>query len=641
MLRLVLLLSFVLLQGELRSQELPNDSIPVVPLREVVVTATRSPIPRADAPATVSSLDSAAIRNANGMTLAGLLTSSSSFFLRENGGGASISTLSVRGGASEHVLVLVNGQRYSSFQNGLADLNLLPLANVDRVEVVSGGSSALYGADALSGVVNVMTKQPSGKTHVRAQAGSGSFDRSNYLLEGESALGGIGLLAGYSTERGRDNYSFTYGNAPGTEATREGADFHRELLYLEGAADLGDVSHLRISAQDVSADRGSPGPYAPSAIADARLFDNIVTTRAEFASSGSSSLTWNLATSYQYNYETYRDPDPLFPYETFYKNLSLSINPQIGWQFSAGQHLMAGAEYVDATLESPDFDSKISRQQKALYATHTLQIESEREYLDRFAVYTSVRFDDISDVGNAFTPKIGVNIRLLRDGDLRLRSSVGKNFRAPSFNDLYYRYFGNPDLKPEHSVSFDAGLAGTARLGGTHTAELSYFQMNTEDRILFDATAGLPVNIGKVKSTGLEAKYAYSPFDGVLTAGLSYTLTNARKMNADSTGDPSYEKQLIYVPKDVVNVSLSVGRERWSVTAAYLYTGERFTSADNTLSLTAYRIVNVSAVVRTAMGGVTWQVKGEVANLFDTDYEVFSGYPMPGRAFNVTLGVEY
>jgi iron complex outermembrane receptor protein len=112
-------------------------------------------------------------------------------------------------------------------------------------------------------------------------------------------------------------------------------------------------------------------------------------------------------------------------------------------------------------------------------------------------------------------------------------------------------------------------------------------------------------------------------------------------MNADSPDDPTYGKQLTYVPKDVVNVSLSVGKEIWSVTAVYLYTGERFTSADNALSLPAYRLVNVSAVVRPAIGGMTWQVKGEVANLFDTSYEVFSGYPMPGRAFNVTLGVEY
>jgi iron complex outermembrane receptor protein len=144
-----------------------------------------------------------------------------------------------------------------------------------------------------------------------------------------------------------------------------------------------------------------------------------------------------------------------------------------------------------------------------------------------------------------------------------------------------------------------------------------------------------------VKSTGLEAKYTFSPLNGLVTAALNYTLTQARKMNADSTGDPSYEKQLVYVPKHVVNVALSLGKENWAITAAYLYTDEIFTSADNSRSLPAYRIVNVNAMVRPVMGALTWQLKGEVSNLFDTGYEVFQGYPMPGRAFNVTLGVEY
>ena len=190
-------------------------------------------------------------------------------------------------------------------------------------------------------------------------------------------------------------------------------------------------------------------------------------------------------------------------------------------------------------------------------------------------------------------------------------------------------------------MSFDAGLAGTAQLLGAHNAEVSYFLMNTEDRILYDATVMLPVNIGKVKSTGIEAKYTFTPLDGVLTAALNYTLTQARKMNADSTGDPSYEKQLVYVPKHVMNVSLSLGKENWALTAAYLYTGERFTSADNSQSLPAYRIVNVNAVVRPVLGALTWQVKGEVSNVFDIGYEIFAGYPMPGRAYNLTLGVEY
>ena len=222
--------------------------------------------------------------------------------------------------------MLLNGMRYNSFQNGLADLNLLPLQNIERVEAVSGGSSALYGADALSGVVNVITRKPTGDFHLRAAGGSGSFERSHVALEGSSAIGGFGVMAGYGMERGRDDYAFTTPVSPDSTLHREDADFFRQQLYLQGFGGLDEHTTLNAAIQDVRADRGSPGPYSPFTSADARLFDNIITSSAELSHSGGSDVSWNIATSYQYNYETFSDPDPIYPYETFYKNRTFTLN---------------------------------------------------------------------------------------------------------------------------------------------------------------------------------------------------------------------------------------------------------------------------------------------------------------------------
>ncbi len=637
--RLVFVLFIIV--GPLFSQPVRTDSARTYPLKEVVVTATRSPIAAGDAPSQITVLTSRDIDNANAATVADLLGQAGGVFLRQNGGGGSIATLSMRGGASEHLLVLMNGIRYNNFQNGLVDLNLLPVQNIDRIEMVNGGNSALYGSDAVAGVVNILTKEPGGKPGFRALFGLGSFGGEQYVVEGASTLGAVGVLAGFSSDRGTDNYSFADASSAGGSDARTNADFARRQFYLHGNLRIDDRSKIRVAVQNVSSDRGSPGPYTGAAGSAARLFDNDLHVSANCSRAVGAQFEWTVGAAYHYGYETYRDPDPLYPYETFYKNNSFNFNEQVRWEPIPSQKLTFGWEYMRGGLESPDFDSAISRAQSSVYLSHEARLDADRPFLNRFSIFTTARFDQVTDGDHAFTPKFGMNILILPEGDVHIRSTVGRSFRSPSFNDLYFRGFSNPDLRPEHSTSFDAGVSASWAAAGDQSLEVTYFHLDTDDRILFDPIAFAPKNIGQVKSSGLELTYSAALFHRGVNIRVNYSYTNALKMNQDSLNDPTFEKQLTYVPKEILNVSLSATLRPFTINVAYLVVGERFTSSDDATSVPAYRLVNQNVVLRPMIGEWNVYVKGEVNNLFDVDYQIYRSYPMSKRSYRFTVGVEY
>lgn len=630
---------FILVSG-VSAQQADSDTARTYKLKEVIVTATRSSISVKDSPSPVDVIDIRRVQNTNGNTVADVLQNYSSVFVRNYGASAALKTVSLRGTASEHLLVLVNGNRLNSFQNGLVDFSLIPLNDIERIEIVHSGSSALYGADALGGVVNILTRQASSSLRLRAEIAAGSFGFQRYFLESQGRVDRLGLLAGYSSERGRDDFPFHLqkGSLPDATMHRANSDFQRRQVYLHGNIETDDRSAITFSAQHVLADRGVSGSILfPTDVA--RQNDKDLSLLVGYLDSHLSSVEFNIKTAFHYNLETYADPT--FLINSYYKNIFVNLNPQIQLLISKNERLIIGGELGRGLLYGNDFDGRISRMRKSMYVSNEIQFDFDRAYLDRLSLYQTLRYDDISDVDHALTPKFGVNLRLFKEGDVRLRASVGRNFRAPSFNDMYYRGFSNPNLKPERSTSYDVGVLAGGEYFGEHTIELTYFHLNTENRILFDPTTYLPVNIGKARSEGIEAKYQGHFLKRIIDLGLNYTLADARKINRNSDIDPSFDKKLLYIPKDVAAVTLSVLLEPLTLNFTHSLVGRRYIKEDNSESLPPYHLTHANIVLSAPIGSRKLFAKAEVNNLFDRDYEVFQYYPMPKRSYSVTLGAEY
>lgn len=617
--------------GRTLAQETEGDTTRTYRMGEVVVTATRSSISVTDSPSPVEVIHSRAIQNSNGSTVADVLRSASSMVLKDYGGNAALKTASLRGTASEHLLILVNGNRFNSFQNGLADLSLVPLNDVERIEIVRGGASALYGADALGGVVNILTRPPGSDTRIQTSVAAGSFGYQKAFVEGQGRIGRLGLLTGFSREQGRDDYPFT-------TLRRTNHDFRREQIYLHGDAVIDASSAVTFSAQHVRSERGVPGSLIyPSDVA--RQNDNDVNLLLGYLDHRFDRLELSLRTAFHYNLQLYNDPT--FFINSHYKNTYATLNPQAQFVVSSSQRFVLGGEFGKANLQSNDFDGRITRVHRSLYLSSESQFNFDSPVADRVSLYQTIRYDDISDVDFAFTPKFGINVRLVKEGDIRLRSSVGRNFRAPSFNDLYYRGFSNPDLQPERSTSFDIGLISTVGFYGWHRLEFTYFHLNTVNRILLDPETYLPRNIGRARTDGFEGKYEGQFLDGMIELGGNYSFTAARKRNQSTPEDPTYGKQLIYVPRHAANVTLSLLVPPLRMSVVHSVIGLRYTREDNSASTPAYRLTHANVAFDGTFGRLRMFVKAEVNNLFDKDYEVFLSYPMPKRHYRVTLSVRY
>ncbi|MEK9135688.1 MAG: TonB-dependent receptor, partial [Bacteroidota bacterium] len=235
-----------------------------------------------------------------------------------------------------------------------------------------------------------------------------------------------------------------------------------------------------------------------------------------------------------------------------------------------------------------------------------------------------------------------------------LRASVSRNFRVPTFNELYYSGgggIGNRALRPERSTGFDVGTSIRFLLAGEHQLQATYFVNDMTDRIVWVAAGSgtvAPRNLRRVRSEGLESSYRWSVLDRMFLLEASYTSSNSRKLSADYSGDPTVNTQLIYIPQETFNISAaSTVRLDSSVvneisgTIGYSFVGFRYHTEDNTGFLPPHRLVNAGVRTRLSVDRLALHIKCEVNNLFNEDYQVILGYPMPMRSYRLTFGIEY
>ena len=461
-------------------------------------------------------------------------------------------------------------------------------------------------------------------------------------MQGRS--GGLGLSGGYSNERGKNDYPFLFqrAGAPDTSLSRKHADYRKEEVYFNGNVKADEYSTVEFSVQNVKADRGAPGPiFGAGDFSLARETDKDVNVHLGYHDERVSGTLLSLNTGFQYGYETYVDPNPVFPLNSFYKNILVNVNPQVQSVLTDEDRIIVGGEFVQGILQGNDFGVTIQRTQSSVYVSNEYTLQFNRLTFDRLVFYETLRYDHFSDVGHAVTPKVGMNLRVLQEGDLRIRASYGQSFRAPSFNDLYYVPFNNPALHPEHSKSLDAGILGGGSFWGTHSVEATYFYADTRDRIIFDPLSIIPVNIGRTLSQGVESAYRGRLFDGFVDLSLSYTYTDARKRNSASATDSTFDKQLTFIPQNLFKGAVAIHIQPFTISIFRLFTGVRPVNEDNSQTLPANSLTNASLSVNTPFKSIKVSAKFEVDNLSDVRYQVYPNYPMPGRTYKVDFGVTY
>jgi len=629
------------------SSDAGDDSTRIYHVDDVVVTATRSAVSFADTPSPVQVISAESIQGIDGKTVADVLRNVNSVSIKDYGAAGGTKNVTFRGLSTENVLLLFHGVPINDAQYGSMDLSLLPLDAVDRIEISYGGSSALYGGNALGGVVNILTRQASDDIHARIQGEGGSFNMRRVAAELQGRLSGVGMFAGIARETGNDFFPFVWHrqNQSDTTLYRRNADYKRTNIFIN--SDYRPIEDLAFDAsiQYVKLERGVPGSisYPSPARQSDEVFRALVGSKLYL----NQNLVLSLSGIYNRSDENYMEPIDYIPTDLLYKSSSFFINSQVEWSPVSGDRLLGGVEYSESRLDVEGiswgslFLMNPARVQKSAYISNEIVYRSESIWFDRMLLYVTGRYDYYSDViEDAFSPKLGINIRINKQYNVHIRSSWGKNFRVPTFNDLYYPMYSNPNVTPERSTAFDAGFVGNIEQSGEQTLQVTYFDIVTKNKIVYAADYK-PYNIGKAENSGVEIRYDYHSFNGRIEAYFGFTLIDAVKKNRISLTDSTYDKQLPYVPNSLGTFGLSVETYIGKININQSITSLRYTNSDNSNSLPAYTLTNVNIAKKIPLHSIQLTLRCAVSNIFDTDYQTVEGYPTYGRAYKVGISIDY
>lgn len=613
------------------------DSTKTYKLNEVVVTGQRAPVDIIHLPSSVQVVDSQLIAASSGNTVADVLRLSPGVFMRTYGGGGGLQSVSLRGMGPDYSLILVDGIRYTTYQIGTVDLGIFPLSTVERIEIANGGNSAAYGADAIGGVVNIITKQPEEKFGGDLSGSLGSFGMSSMDFGIQYGFENIAVRAQITRERAKNNFDFVFdsGTSPAT-LQRTGADYSLKQYVVSSQFKKAEYA-IKFSTRYHNADRGQPSA-ATSMFQDnrARINDDDVMMMLQAEYFPSSELHTSLSASYRRYNQTYNDSS--IALSAFYRNTMVNIIPQISWRINPHHVMVIGGEVVEAAIRSNEVRNSL-RDQKSLFfsSRHTFLLPLE------LTLFPSLRYDSFSDVKGDISPKIGLNLGLADKPILRLRSSYGKNYRVPTFNDLYWIVGGNPHLLPERSLSFDAGIVSAFDFLGVWEIEMNYFSIQTKDKIVWQPAGGTiwsSKNLSAVSSSGVEVHLLLRLFDDAVTLQYAHTFTKAIKTSADMPNDATQNKYLMYTPKEQSTALLSTALEQWTFSVIHSFTGFRYETQTNDprFILPSFVVTDVTTSYTFQFHSYAVRVKGEARNIFNTKYEIITDYPTPLRNFRLSVG---
>jgi len=550
--------------------------------------------------------------------------------------------------AAEHTVLIVDNQRINNPQNGQADFGILSRFDLERVEVVRGGFSALYGADAMGGVVRAFTRKPTRDMRVHASLGSGSAGYLSRELSVSGSTGSLGLLVGVRSEKGNGKYPYYFEQGPApTQYVRLGADY--DVVEAQGRLTWQIQPNLETEFvfSGTDADRGVPGPVIrPDDQGGARLADQVARWRWTSTWQPTSATTALLSASLDALGQQYVDPSLTLGEDGALSSTSslrmYRIAPELEHAFDRWLVLAAGAELQRSRLSASSV-GEAERNQVGLWLTFRVSGRLGEDFFSEVTILPSLRYDRFSDMGEAWSPKIGLNLQPLRSLPVKIRATYGANFRAPTFNELYWTPGGNSALRPERATMFDAGLVGSVPFAGQLRLEIGMFLGETHDRILWVPGAGgiwSSANIGQVSTHGTELEASWVGFGGVLNVTLNSTWIDARKTGSGIPGDPTVGNQVIYVPRQTVNATAMVDAGSLTVRMQHNWVSYRFTTEANDQFLPSYGVTSASARIQIPMAGMSIALGGEVNNIFNVSYDVMPQYPMPLRTFRVSLGVD-
>jgi vitamin B12 transporter len=582
----------------------------------VVVTATRTAETADETLAPVSVVTRADIERTQARSTVDLLRGLPGVSVASFGGPGRVSNLYLRGTNPNQVLFLVDGIKVGSATTGQTEFQNLPVDQIERIEVVRGPRSSLYGSEAAGGVVQIFTRRGGGPLTAFGSITAGGYQNAGLSggLRGGgrqgrfSVSGNVDQSEGFNACSGR---GFPYFDGCGTDEP-DADGWRNQGVSASAGYDFGDRVSVDLTFLRAETDVDFDGAFQN----EAQNVQQVAGARVRLRPLDAWDLKLAAGRSWD-EQENLKDGVFASRFDTRRDSLSLQNDIAIG-----SAHLITvGVDYQQDLVTSDVEYTVDSRDNTGVFGEYQV-------WLGRAAAKASLRHDDNEQFGGHTTGDLVLGYDLT--DDLRVTAAYGTAFTAPTFNDLYFPgdpFFagGNPDLKPEQSRSGELGLAGrTGPLGWS----LNLFQTHVDDLITLVPPTFAAENLDRARIRGLEAV----TFGQVLDTDIAANLTLLDPRN-ESDG-PDDGKLLPRRPEQTFRLDLDRRFGAIGVGATLFTAGRRFDDPANSVRLDGYTLLDLRASYAFSDA---LSIQARLENVFDQEYETVAYYNQPGRGLYVTL----
>jgi len=601
------MLKFSILATTLASTAVYANSV-ATDLEHISIYANRQAKPVNQVNASVTVVDRADIDLLQPKDLPALLQTLPGIHIARQGSQGQLVSVFVRGANTKHTLILVDGVRTGSSTAGFQDISQIPVELIEKVELIRGPRAALYGSDAVAGVIAITTRKTA-STQLLLRTGSnglgqatfhGSYkhDASEFFAStGYSKADGVNVMAIPGADPDRDGFTNRFLQAGARQQFSEGSlQYSTQLVrgfneYDDYPSSYGRYHDQAKVKQDL---------HQLKAEYNQQLNSVQLAHQAHFALNKDDSLNYgNGVASSLFHTER----------QEFEYQLNAALNESLT--------LISG---VVSRIEQVEFQRvDESRRTQSVFV-------GAGQQLGNLNLEATVRRDHTNDYGSSNTYQWGISYQVL--APLQLRFNQGSAFKVPTFNDLYYPFANNPELLPEQSLSKEVGLRFTPAGVYQLQFDLVHFQRDMVNMIIWNSKAKpgpKPENLVAAKVQGLE--YSMAGRTGLVQHQLAVTYTTGEYVYSATGGLPD-------IPKQKYNYQASVDLGDFQVNGSLLYRDEvrnRFTGVQQLKS-----VVLAGAGVHYRINE-RFQIRLNLDNLFDRDYTTTVGYFQPGREFSLSL----
>ncbi len=620
-----LLLSFLIL-SQIYTFLTPVNSFSFEADITTTVTPSRLSLRKNKTSATISVIGEKELKRQEAFSVEEALRNLPGVYVQTSGTPGEQTRVRIRGADGDQVLVLMDGVQVNSPWDGNFDFADLTTDNVERIEVLKGNQSALYGSDALGGVINIITRKGKGglKSSVKAGAGNQATFREEFRNERGREKFNYSFSASRTDSSGqyaRDTYKKTSLAGQAEFKLANGMSLNYKGLFNEASKEIG-ISFFAVSSSLLQTF------FDENWINKKRLLINSLTLKHH-------PIEWwdySLQGSYVKDRLIRNDeasPEQNFDFFYTMKTNRMSVGTQHNFYPYKSDVISLGLEYkedeVDRVRESPS--NQIIKRSKKDWGFYIQNIFSHE---DTFSVTTGFRADIYDSFGNTYNPKISAHYRFLSTRT-KLKGSWGTGFKAPSVQELYTPVLGNPDLEPEKTQSYEIGIEQQL-FNFPARVELVFFHIDFKDLIERSVT-GVD-NVGRAKTEGIEFSLQYSPLPNLNISG-NYTYQEAE--NKD-TGTP------LRRPENIWNFNAFYQyQEKLDINLDINIVGEKFHDFDFILTdgtelegpLEGYQKIDLALSYLTRRWSYTNELKffAKINNLLDQEYFEAKGFRAPGTTF--------